>query len=138
MAFYIYAVDGGAIPSWEYHPCSAITPEVGMAMTQTSGNLATASGSTVPTYICMTQRGEAVTAGDIIPVIRVSESIIFETTFSASASSVTVGSRVTIASGGMKVTGTTASGVAEVVAMEGTAAGSRVWVRFPAAKTASA
>lgn len=131
MAFLIHSVEHGRVPAWEYLPCSAITPKVGMAMTQTSGNLAVATGTTKPTYICMADYDSAVTAGTIIPVIRADEDIIFETTFSASASSVNLGNKVTLhASSGLQVTGTTTSGVAEVVSMDGTASGSKVRVRF--------
>ena len=86
----------------------------------------------------MTERAEAVTAGEIIPVIRVLDSIIFETTFSAAATGVTVGSHVTLSADGMQVTGTTTGGVAEVVYLEGTTAGSRVRVRFPGVTAAAA
>jgi len=131
MAFLIHSVEHGRVPAWEYLPCSAITPKVGMAMTQTSGNLAVATGTTKPTYICMCERSAAVTAGEIIPVIRVNEDIIFETTFSASASSIKLGDKVTLhASSGLQVTATTSSGVAEVVGMDGTASGDTVRVRF--------
>ena len=53
MAFLIQQVDGGRIPGIEYLPAGAITPKVGMALTQTGGNLAVASGTTTPTYISM-------------------------------------------------------------------------------------
>lgn len=137
MAFYIHSVEGGRVPAWEYHPCSAITPKVGMAMLQTDGNLAAATGTNAPTYIGMAERASAMTAGELIPVIRVLDSIIFETTFSAAATSVKVGSKVTISSDGMQVTGTTTGGVAEVVYMEGTTAGSHVRVRFPGVTAAA-
>ena len=62
MAFLIHEVEGGYIPSWEYPPCSAITPKVGMALYQNAGNLALASGTTMPTHISMTERESALTA----------------------------------------------------------------------------
>ena len=70
--------------------------------------------------------------GDIIPVMRVLPDMMFETTFQAAASSVKLGDKVTLHTDGLQVTATTASGVAEVVGMDGTAAGDRVRVRFPA------
>ena len=130
MAFKLHSVDGGRVPGVEYLPCSAITPKVGMALTQTGGNLALATGTTAPSYISMCEKDSACTAGDIIPVIRVLPDTIFETTFSASAASIKLGSKVTLASDGLRVTATTESGVAEVVYMEGTAAGSVCRVRF--------
>ena len=129
MAFLIHSVEGGYIPSWEYHPCSAITPVVGMALYQNAGNLAMASGTTMPTFVSMTEREAALTAGDIIPVVQVNEDIIWETEWSASATSIKPGQKVTIASDGLRVTATT-GGVAQVVDMDGTAVGDKVRVRL--------
>ncbi len=137
MAFLIHAVEGGRVPSWEYHPCSKMTPKVGMALVKTSGNLTAAAGANAPTYISMVEKSGEVTAGDIIPVIRVLDGIIFETTFSAAATAVTTGSHVTLSADGMQVTGTTTGGVAEVVSMDGTAVGDRVRVRFPGVTAAA-
>lgn len=131
MAFKIYKTDDGRIPGIEYLPCSAITPKVGMALVQSSGNLAIATGTTAPTYISMCEKDSACTAGDIIPVIRVSKDMVFETTFSAAATSIKLGNKVTLhASDGMSVTATTTDGVAEVVYMDGTASGAMCRVRF--------
>ncbi len=131
MAFMLYSTDDGRIPSLEYLPCSAITPKVGMALTQSSGNLAIATGTTKPTYISMVEKASACTAGDIIPVFRIDPDMIFETTFSASASSVDLGDKVTLhASSGMQVTATETSGVAEVVYKEGSSSGDMCRVRF--------
>ena len=129
--FLIHSTDDGRIPPFEYLPASAITPKVGMALTESEGKLAIATGTTKPSYICMTQRAAALTAGDIIPVIRVQPDIVFETEFSASASSIKIGNKVTLhASDGMSVTATTTSGVAEIVYMDGTASGDMCRVRF--------
>ena len=99
MAFLIHSIDDGHVPAWEYLPCSAITPKVGMALTQSSGNLAIATGTTKPTYISMVEKSAACTAGDLIPVIRVSPDIIFETTISASGTSLNKGDKVKITFG---------------------------------------
>lgn len=131
MAFKIYSVDDGHVPCIEYLPCGAITPKIGMALVQSSGNLAIATGTTAPTYISMCEKDSACTAGDIIPVLRVLEGMIFETSFSASASDIKLGNKVTLhASNGLQVTATTTSGVAEVVYMDGTASGDMCRVRF--------
>ena len=132
MAFLIQQVDGGRVPGIEYLPCGAITPKIGMALIQSGGNLAVASGTTAPTYVSMIEKETPCTAGDIIPVMRVLPDMMFETTFQAAASSVKLGDKVTLHTDGLQVTATTASGVAEVVGMDGTAAGDRVRVRFPA------
>ena len=131
MAFMIHSVEHGRVPAFEYLPCSAITPKIGMALVQSSGKLAIATGTTKPTYISMVEKSAACTAGDIIPVLRVEEDIIFETTFSASAGSVNLGDKVTLhASSGMQVTATTSSGVAEVVYKAGSSSGDMCRVRF--------
>ena len=130
MAFKIYSTDDNRVPGIEYLPASAITPKVGMALTQTTGQLALATGATAPTYISMCEKDSECTAGDIIPVIRVNHDMIFETEFSAAAASVKLGSKVTLNTDALKVTATTTSGVAEVVYMDGTASGSMCRVRF--------
>lgn len=130
MGFLIHSVDDNRVLGLEYLPCSAITPKVGMALVQTSGNLALASGTTAPTYISMCERDTACTAGELIPVVRVQKDIIFGVPAQAAMTSVKLGDKVTIYTDGLQVTATTTSGVAEVVGMDGTAAGSTVLVRF--------
>lgn len=130
MAFKIHSIDDNRVPGIEYLPAGAITPKVGMALVMSSGQLALATGANAPTYISMCERESACTAGDIIPVIRVNHDMIFETEFSAAATSVKLGSKVTLNTDALKVTATTTSGVAEVVYMDGTASGSMCRVRF--------
>lgn len=131
MAFLPHITDGGRCPGIEYLPCGAITPKIGMALTQSSGNLAIATGTTKPTYISLCEYGSAVSSGTIIPVMRVEDDTVFETSFSAAATSINVGDLVTLhASSGMQVTATTTSGVAEIVYMDGTASGDMCRVRF--------
>ena len=138
MAFYIQQVDGGRNPGYEYLPAGAIVPKVGMALTMNSGKLAIASGTTAPSYISMAQRDTALADGEIIPVVRVLPDMIFETTFQASASSIKPGAKVTIHTDGMQITATTTGGVAEVISMDGTSAGSNARVRFPGVVVAAA
>ena len=124
---------GNVIP-WEYLPAGAITPKVGMALTQSSGNFAIATGTTKPTYISMIETTAALTAGTMIPVIRVDHDTIYETTNQASFESIKRGDKVTLHTDGMQVTATKTSGVAEVVDFDDVAAsgaGGKVWVRFP-------
>ena len=129
--FIPYSNEDGRVAPWEYLPCGAITPKLGMALVFSSGNLAIATGTTKPTHISMCEKSAAVSAGTVIPVIRVQPDQVFETTNSASLSGVNIGQKVTLhASNGLQVTGTTTSGVAAIVAKDGDAAGSRVLVRF--------
>lgn len=133
MAFLIHSTDDGRACPWEYKPASAIQPKIGMALVESSGKLAIATGTTKPTYISMTQTGAAVTAGTIIPVIKVQPDIVFETTclFTSPTTMPNDGDKVTLhASDGMSVTGTTTSGVFTIVAHDGTASGDTVRGRF--------
>lgn len=132
MAFLISQNNGGIIPGLEYLPAGAITPQIGMALVMTDGNLAACGATTRPQYICATAAESALTAGTIIPAFRVLEGTLFATSWSAAASAVNAGDLVTLSADGMQVTATTTSGVAEVVSMDGTAVGDTVYVRFPA------
>ena len=132
MAFAIHTVEGGRIPAFKYLPAGAITPKLGLALVESSGNLVLATGTTKPTHICMIEGSAALTAGDIIPVVDVMPDMIFETTFSASASSIKKGDRVTLASNGAQVTATKTHGVATIVAGDGGASGAKCLVRFEA------
>ena len=130
--FVPHSNEDGRVNPWEFLPCSAITPKIGMALVQSSGNLAIATGTTKPTHISMVEKDAAMTAGDLIPVIRIQPDQVFECTNSASLSGVNIGQRVTLhASNGLQITGTTSSGVAELVYKEADATGSRCLVRFP-------
>lgn len=130
MAFMTHSLDDNRVDGIEYLPASAITPKVGMALVQSGGQLAMATGTTKPTYISRCERESACTAGELIPVVRVDSDQIYETTFAAAATGVKLGNKVTLHTDGMQVTATTASGVAEVVYMDGTASGSMCRVRF--------
>ena len=133
MAFLLHSIDGSAkIPGIEYLPAGAITPKVGMALVQSSGNLAVCSGASAkPTYISMVEKSAQLTAGDIIPVMRVLPDMIFETTLSASGTSLNLGDKVQVASG-TQVNATTSNGVAEIVEFPtgSKASGAKVRVRF--------
>lgn len=130
MAFQIFSTDDNHVPGIEHLPAGAITPKVGMALTQKDGKLAPATGGTAPTYLSMCQKENACEAGEVIPVIRVGKQMILETTFSAAATAVKLGDKVTLGADGLQVTATTSDGVAEVIYMDGTEAGSKCRVRF--------
>ena len=123
-------VEDGHVPAFEYLPAGAITPKVGMALTQSGGLLAAAAGATKPKYICMCEKDSAVAAGDLLPVIRVTADIAFRTTCSEAFTDRKPGDKVTLSSDGLQVTATTTSGVATVTEIEGTASGSGVVVCF--------
>lgn len=133
MAFLLHSIDGSAkISGIEYLPAGAITPKAGMALVQSSGKLAVCTGASAkPTYISMIEKSAACTSGDIIPVIRVLPDMIFETTLSASGTSLNLGDKVQVASG-IQVNATTSNGVAEIVEFPtgSQASGAKVRVRF--------
>lgn len=135
MAFKLYKTDVNKVPPIEYLPAGAITPKMGMALTMSGGNLAIASGTTVPSYVSMVECESALTAGTVIPVIRVLPDMIWETAAQAAMTSIKLGDKVTLHTDGMQVTATKTNGVAEVVDMDGTDVGSRVLVRFNAPAT---
>ena len=135
MAFKLYKTDVNKVPPIEYLPAGAITPKMGMALTMSGGNLAIASGTTVPSYVSMVECESALTAGTVIPVIRVLPDMIWETAAQAALTSIKLGDKVTLHTDGMQVTATKTNGVAEVVDMDGTNVGSRVVVRFNAPAT---
>ena len=113
MAFYIHQTDDGHVPGFEFMPCSAITPKVGMAMKVTSGNLAVAGATDKPLYISMTERTQACAAGDLIPVIRVNPDIIFEVATPSSFSQA-VGVKAKLGSDGISLQNAS-GGTAEIV-----------------------
>ena len=135
MAFKLYKTDVNKVPPIEYLPAGAITAKMGMALTMSGGNLAIASGTTVPSYVRMVECESALTAGTVIPVIRVLPDMIWETAAQAALTSIKLGDKVTLHTDGMQVTATKTNGVAEVVDMDGTNVGSRVLVRFNAPAT---
>ena len=129
--FRIHSTNDGRVPPTEKLPAGAITPKVGMALSMSSGNLAIAKDATKPTYISMCERETALTAGELIPVIRVEDGMIFGATLSAAGTNLKLGDKVKLhASNGLDVTATTTDGVAEIVAINGTAIGDEVLVRF--------
>lgn len=130
--FLPYSTEDGRVQPWEYLPATGSTkPDIGLACVLSSGKLAKASGTTKPTHICMAERGAAVTAGTLLPCIKIEPDMVFEVTNSASLNGVNIGDAVTINTNGLQVTATTASGVATIVRKTaGTGTGNPTLVRF--------
>lgn len=113
----------------EYLPAAAMTPKIGMALAfNASGQLA---ASATPKYICL-RGGSAVTAGTVIPVLRIEKGMKFEACLDA-ATAFKAGTVAQITSDGLKVDadGNT-NGVFQIVELDGTAAGSTVRGYFTA------
>lgn len=101
---------------------------VGEALKLSGGAVTKCGATDTPLYIC----GQELTAaaGDSVRCWRVPGTMTFETTLAAAGTALKIGDKVTLHTDGAQVTATTASGVAEIVRMDGTAAGSPVTVRF--------
>lgn len=127
--FVPYSHDKGALQPWEYLEAAAGSYEVGQLLNVSGGKLTalSAATTTTPAYVCMAKR--TVEAGETLPVQRVSRDVIYETTLSAAAESAAVGTKLRISAGGLQADGG-AAGTFEVVAIDGTAAGSMVRGRF--------
>ncbi len=101
----------------------------GAAITVTEGKAVLATGTTKPEYIAVSKikGGEGELAA-----IMVLPDMVFEAELSASASALSVGSKVTIASDGERLTATTTSGIAEILEFKTTskAVGDKVLFKF--------
>lgn len=118
----------GAVDSWVHFPATVGEYHIGMALTQTSGNLTKASGSTKPTYICMAE-GKIENAGDVIAAIPVDESTEFEVTLTAAVSGLAAGTTANISTDGMSIVAGE-GGVFRVVSATGAAIGDIAVGRF--------
>ena len=115
---------------WELQPVkNGLALEPGVAMAYSGGVLTKATGATAPTHICM-EKVENTETGQMIHVERVRPETEYETELSVASASIAVGGKYTIDANGEKITATTESGVATVTSFDGTAAGSKVRVRF--------
>ena len=125
MAFKIHTVDDGRVPPIEYIDAdSGLTPDIGtlLYVDSTTGKAKLATGTQKPTHICNT-----VNKGDTVAAIRIGSDMVLETTASVAITQ-KVGAKVTTT--GTQVTNTATDGVAEIVALNGTEAGAKVYVRF--------
>ena len=118
----------GAVDSWVHFPAAVGAYHIGMALTQTSGNLTKASGTTKPTYICMAE-GKIETAGDVIAAIPVDESTEFEVVLTAAVSGLAAGTTANISTDGMSLVAGE-GGVFRVVSATGAAIGDVAVGRF--------
>ena len=83
--------------------------------------------TTRPAYISMFS-GTAID-NQVIPVIRVTERIVFKTELKTDVENLSIGSKLQVSAGGLGVDGT-AEGAFEVTAFDGKPAGSGVYGRF--------
>lgn len=127
--FLIHKWNKGAEP-WEVKPAGVgLALDVGTALVIKSGVLAKATGTTKPEFICM-EAVESTAEKQMVHVERVKPETEYETELSAASSAIAIGNKYTIDATGTMITATTDSGVATVTGFDGTAAGSKVRVRF--------
>lgn len=127
--FMLHQVDDGHVPPWEYFPCEAITPHVGLclAFDTVSQQLQV---SETPEYICMREEKAAVAAGTVIPVVKIAKELTWESVLDG-ATALTVGSLVDVDSTGLLIDAdSTSDKVFQITYLEGTALGSVVRGRF--------
>lgn len=130
MAFKPHKTDVASTPPLEYYPGTAGEAfAVGEALVLSGGKLTKCAATTRPQFICLTEF-TCTSASEDLACVRVLDHIVFGTAWSVSASSVRLGDKVTISADGLFATATTTSGVAEVVEIQGTAAGDYCAVRF--------
>lgn len=128
MAFMLQSTDVGQTPPIEYRQATAEEDVVlGEALVTAATGLLTKCGATArPEFIAVGPQDEH----DCVPVVRVQDYQVWRTQLSAAGTSLKPGNKVTLEDDGLRVTATTESGVAAIVALEGTAVGDSVRVRF--------
>lgn len=127
MAFTPYSYDCGQMPPAEYFKLAdAGDITIGQCMTVTEGKAAL---SVTPDYICL--REEAAAAADtLIPLMHISEGIVFEAPLAADAASLAPGSYADVAADGLSIAATTANKNIIIVSMDGNQAGDLCRCRF--------
>ena len=128
MAFLMQSMDVGQTPPIEYRQAAAEEDVVlGEALVTNASGLLTKCGATAkPEFMAVGPQDEQ----DVVPVVRVQDYQVWRTQLSAAGADLKPGSKVTLDADGLRVTATTESGVASIVALEGTAEGESVRVRF--------
>ena len=115
----------------EYHETTANEAiALGEALVLSSGKLTKCGSTAKPEFIAMGPCAAVSGVSHVIPVLRVSDDVIYETTLSVASASIAKGAAYTLASDGAQITATTTSGVAKVVDWDGKAAGDKVRVKF--------
>ena len=129
MSFIPVKSDNGAVLPWEYMPAAAAADQVGQRRAVSGGTVTaqTDASATTPPYLCMADVTVA-TAGDPIPVTRVSRDWIYESELNAAMGTAAPGVKASVAADGVSVAST--AGTFELVSVEGTAAGDKVRGRW--------
>lgn len=107
-------LDGRNAPQEYYLGTAAEAYAYGELLVLTTGGLTKCAATAVPEFVCMGTQAAENPVVTPIPVMRIMESDVFKTVFSADGSSIVVGDLLTIDSDGLRVTATTSSGVFKV------------------------
>ena len=125
--------DNGAVLPWETMAAAAGTYKAGQFLNVGSSGLLetlTAEQDTTPPYLCMSDK--SVAEGELLPVTRVSYSIIYETELSEDVAGAAPGMTLQVdATGTMAAEG---PGTFELVRLEGESEGDAVYGRWVAAE----
>lgn len=128
--FIPHQYNDGQVDPFVLLPASAgLKLAVGTALKLSSGTLAIASGTDNVQYICMEDRADTASSGQLVHCIAVEDDTIYETSLSAAISSIAPGSTYQIDSTGMMLTAST-GGACRVVSADGTQAGSTAKIQF--------
>lgn len=131
MSFLPFQYANGVTP-WEYLPAGAITPKVGMLLEldASTGQLKVCSQG-IPQYISMAEHSSAVSAGTIIPVIKIEKDTVYETQLDGNVSSLPLGTLADIDTTGLLLDGDASTDdVFRVEYVGGLTAGSTVRGKF--------
>lgn len=127
MFKYVRDNGGGILVTKTIPGNTGVTYACGDALVITSGKAAKCTGTTKPEYICAS-KGLGLSE---VAAYQVLDGQEYKTKFYGDGSAVAVGAKVTIHTDAAQVTGTTTSGVAEVIEKFGSgASGTEVLVRF--------
>lgn len=128
--FMLANMDVGLTPPIEYRIMKDGEQAVlGEALVLTAGALTKCGATARPDFVAVGPSD----ANGVAPVVKVQDYMEWETTLSAApaeGAALAAGTKVTLAEDGLQVTATTASGVAAITQLDGTAVGSTVHVRF--------
>jgi hypothetical protein len=131
MSFLPFQYANGVTP-WEYLPAGAITPKVGMLLEldATTGQLKVCSQG-IPQYISMAEHSSAVSAGTLIPVIKIEKDTVYETQLDGNVSTLPLGTLADIDTTGLLLDGDASTDdVFRVEYVGGLTAGSTVRGKF--------
>lgn len=131
MSFLPFQYANGVTP-WEYLPAGAITPKVGMLLEldASTGQLKVCSQG-IPHYISMAEHSSAVSAGTLIPVIKIEKDTVYETQLDGDVSSLPLGTLADIDTTGLLLDGDASTDdVFRVEYVGGLTAGSTVRGKF--------